>query len=129
VTTPAHLARARADQAAADLTAAAAELLAAMLAVEPNFTGTVEAMQDRRWEARLEGQRPLWELGQAYSAWRRAQRLEAKARSAAYRAALPLPPIVPSKPAKTPRPKAKAAGKTTLTAYVRERWGEEARAA
>jgi hypothetical protein len=99
MTTQVDAAQARHQQAIATLAAAEAELLAAMRAIEPAFTGMVEAMRDRRWESRLEGPRPLWELSQAYGAYRRAQRQEAKARLAALRAQ------APPAPAQTPAPK------------------------
>ena len=44
------LAQARHQQTAADLEAAEAELIAAMQVIEPDFAGSVESMQDRRWE-------------------------------------------------------------------------------
>jgi hypothetical protein len=93
-----------------DLTAAEAELLAAMKVIYPAHATSVEAMDDRRFEALLEGPRPYWELSQAYSAFRRAQRLESKARSAALRAQLaPVPAQAPTtKPARRPRKPKKA---------------------
>jgi hypothetical protein len=86
MTTHVVIAQARADQVTAHREAAEAELLAAMRTVEPAFAGTVACMTDRRWESRLEGLRPCWELRRAHSAWRRAVRAEAKAHSAASRA-------------------------------------------
>jgi hypothetical protein len=122
MTTLLAAAQARHQQAASSLAAAEAELLAAMRAVEPDFTGTVEAMQDRRWEARLEGIRPLWELAQAYGAFRRAQRAEAKARSAVCRAKLAaMPAATPAPPAPRRR---KAKPRKSYAAHL-----EEARAA
>ena len=98
MTTHLAAAQARHTQAVADLVDTEAELLACMQAIESAFTGTAAAMQDRRWEARLEGPRPMWELSQAWGAYKRAQRQEAKARSAAYRAAFaPPPPVAPVK--------------------------------
>ena len=122
MTTPLDLARARHQQAVADLAEAEAELLTCMLVVEPAFTGTVQAMHDRRWEGRLEGPRPLWELGQAYSAFRRAQRLEARARSAAYRAQLDEAQRTILAPAKAKRPRRHKVGLDTaeVTAGLRE---------
>jgi hypothetical protein len=109
--------------AATALAAAETELLAAMRAVEPGFTGTVEAMWDRRWESLLEGVRPMWELSQAYSAWRRAWRQETKARSAAYRAALapaqPPPPVI-IKPKRKPKARKKLPAKLTVAQYLEE---------
>jgi hypothetical protein len=122
MTTPQAIAKARHAQAAADLEAAEAELLTAMRTVEPTFTGTVEAMWDRRWERLLEGVRPMWELSQAYSAWRRAWRQETKARSAAYRAALapaqPLPQVI--KPKRKPKARKKLPAKLTVAQYLEE---------
>jgi hypothetical protein len=119
MTTHLALAQARLEQATADLRAAEAELLAAMKAVEPRFAGTVDAMQDRRWESRLEGLRPCWELAVAYGAYRRAVRLEVKARSSAHRAERGLvPAATPAPPA--PRRRKRQPKKTTFAAYLAE---------
>jgi|RhiMetdeSRZDD1v2_1073273.scaffolds.fasta_scaffold835056_2 hypothetical protein len=114
MTTPLALARARHQQALADLQATEAELLAAMKAVESGFAGTVEAMADRRWESKLEGPRPYWELAAAFSAYKRARRVEAKTRSATYRASLaPPPPVTPAKRTRK--------SKVTFAGYMLER--------
>jgi hypothetical protein len=117
VTTPLALAQARHQQAVIDLQAAEAELLACMQSIEPTFRGTVAAMWDRRWESRLEGVKLFWELAQAHSAWRRATRREAKAKSAAYRASFtPAPPVTPVKRARKKLPR-----KMTFAAYIEAR--------
>jgi hypothetical protein len=78
---------ARAAQATADREAAEAELLEVMASIAPvPAIGIVDGILPRRFEALLEGARPYWELSQAYSAFRRCQRLERRARSAAHRA-------------------------------------------
>jgi hypothetical protein len=123
--TPLVLAQARHQQAIATLAAAETELLACMRAIEPAFTGTVSAMQDRRWESKLEGPRPYWELATAYGAYRRAQRAEAKARSAAHRARLA--PAPSPAPAPVKKPRKKPARKITIAAYLDQQ--REARAA
>jgi hypothetical protein len=118
MTTPLALAQARHQQAVAVLVDAEAELLAAMKVVQPTFTGTVQAMWDRRWESKLEGVRPCWELARAYGCWRRAHRAEAKARSAAHRASFaPPPPVTPAKRTRKSR--------VVFTDYVRQRMAEE----
>jgi hypothetical protein len=118
MTTHADALRVKAEQATSAREAAEAELRACMLVIEPSFKGTVEAMQDRRWESRLEGVRPLWELAQAYSAFRKAQRAEAKANSAAYAARwAPVPAPTPMKHARKSR--------VVFTNYMRQRLAEE----
>jgi hypothetical protein len=119
MTTPLALAEARHQQALAILAEAEAELLAAMLAVEPGFNDTVEAMRDRRWEARIEGSRPFWELARAYAAYRRAQRAESKAARAVCLAKWAAVPTAPSAPPAPRRRKAKR--KTTFAAYLEAR--------
>jgi hypothetical protein len=110
-------AQARHAQALADLQAAEIELLAAMLAIEPSFTGTVAAMADRRWESKLEGVKPFWELAQAHSAHKRAVRQEARARSAAHKASFaPPPPVTPAKRTRK--------SKVVFGDYMRERLTE-----
>jgi hypothetical protein len=117
MTTHLGAARARHQQALADLQAAEVELLAAMKAIEPTFVGTVANMRDRRWESRLEGTKPFWELAQAHSAWKRAQRQEARARSAAHRASFaPPPPVTPAKRTRK--------SKVVFGDYMRERLAE-----
>src|SRR5262245_41244574 len=87
MTTILALAEARLAQSAAAIEAAEAELLAVMTSIAPiPAIGIVDGMLPRRFEALLEGAKPHRELAQAYSAFRRAQRAEAKARSAAHRA-------------------------------------------
>ena len=80
MTTLLAAAEVRHQQAVSALEAAEIELLDAMRAIDPAFAGTVDAMQDRRFEALLEGRRPCWELSQAFSTFKRAQRAESKAR-------------------------------------------------
>jgi hypothetical protein len=89
MTTHLAAAQARAAQATADREVAEAELLEVMASIAPiPAIGIVDGILPRRFEALLEGKRPYWELSQAYSAFRRCQRLEAKARSVACRARL-----------------------------------------
>jgi hypothetical protein len=116
-----HLAAAQARhaQALSALADAESEVLAAMRAIEPSFAGNVTNMLDRRWEARLEGKRPLWELSRAYSAFRRAHRAEAKARSAAYRDTLVAVPAAPPAPP-APRRKKATRRKMTIASYLAE---------
>lgn len=120
--TPHALAEVRHQQATAELAAAESELIDCMKATEPDFTGSVDAMRDRRWEARIEGPKPYWELAMAHSSFRRAERSEAKARSAAHMARLTAVPAAPAAPS-VPR-RRKATRKTTFAAHL-----EEARAA
>ena len=85
--TPVALAEARHAQAVADRETAERALLAVMASIDPRpTTPIIDGILPRRFEALLEGTRPHRELATAYSAFRRAQRVEAKARSAAYRA-------------------------------------------
>jgi hypothetical protein len=87
-------AQARADQATSDRTAAELVLRNAMVVADPSFNSPVaQAIWHRKWEARFEDLRNV-ALVTAYSAFRRAQRAETKARSALHR--LRFEPILPS---------------------------------
>lgn len=94
VTAPAALAQARLEQAIADRTAADEALAAAMRALEPTFSAPVaEAIWWRAWESKFKDQRYTGTaLAMAYASYRRAQRVESKARLAAYRIAPPASP-------------------------------------
>ena len=87
MTTPLALAQARLDQAIAQHEAAQQMLAAAMRAINPGFDApAAKAIVWRRWEARIEDPRSAGSpLALAYSAYRRAQNAESKARSAALR--------------------------------------------
>jgi hypothetical protein len=98
MTTPAALAQARLAQFAADLEAAELALLAIMASIAPiPAIGIVDGIMPRRFEALLEGAKPHRELARAYSAFRRAQNAERKARSVSLRAQFePRPSAAPS---------------------------------
>jgi hypothetical protein len=116
--TPAALAQARADQATATREKAERALARVMRRIDKAFDPVVfpvaEAISFRRWESIMEMPNPPAAFAQAYSAFRRAQRLEARARNAAHVAKFDAVPAAPAPPRrKTPQ-------RMTIAAYLAE---------
>lgn len=93
---PAALAQARATQATADRESAERTLARVMRRLDRTFDPVVfpvaEAITWRQWEGLLELRHPPAAFARAYSDYRRAQRLEMRARSAAHRARFEIRP-------------------------------------
>lgn len=90
MTTVLAASQARAAQTVADRQAAEQALAKAMRKIDPGYDRAIfpvaEAISFRCWESLLEMEHPPAGFAQAYTAFRRAQRLEARARSAVHRA-------------------------------------------
>jgi hypothetical protein len=104
MSTHADALRAKAEQATADREAAERALLAVMASIDARPTIPIaNGILPRRFEALLEGANPHRELTAAYGAFRRGQRLESRARSAAHRARFVEAAPPPTKPKPAPR--------------------------
>ncbi len=89
-------AQARADQATADRERAERMLARTMRKLDrtydPGLFPVAEAIKFRRWETLLEMPNPPAAFAKAHAAFRRAQRLEARARTATHRARFDIRP-------------------------------------